>query len=80
MAGKYVDRFFQRFRELVEQEGQVKVDYGVVQELLVGQRLVVVRRHAVTLKLTKPENGDNLILRTDIFITDIFVLKQLSFG
>ena len=39
---------------MVVEVGQVKVDYRVVQELLVGQRLVVMRRHGVTLKLAQP--------------------------
>ena len=39
---------------MVVEVGQVKVDYRVVQELFVGQRLVVMRRHGVTLKLAQP--------------------------
>ena len=38
---------------MVVEVGQVKVDYRVVQELFVGQRLVVMRRHGVTLKLAQ---------------------------
>ena len=54
MTWKNVNGFFERIRKLLEEIGEVEVDDGVVQELLVGQRLVVVGRHCVSVELAKP--------------------------
>ena len=54
MTWKNVNGFFERVRKLLEEIGEVEVDDGVVQELLVGQRLVVVGRHCVSVELAEP--------------------------
>ena len=54
VAGKNLDRILERLWESFKEERQVEVDDSVVQEFLVGQRLIIVRRHAVTMEFAKP--------------------------
>jgi hypothetical protein len=70
VAGKNLDRILERFRESFKEKRQVEVDDSVVQEFLVGQRLIIVRRHAVTMEFAKPVvNGmEKIVLETHLNI------------
>ena len=54
MAGENMDGLLQRLREVFVEVGQVKVDDGVVQKLLLGERLVIVGGHGVAVERTEP--------------------------
>ncbi len=59
MTGENVNGFFEWIGKLLVEIGEVEVDDSVVQELLVGQRLVVVGRHCVSVELTESEEYTN---------------------
>jgi hypothetical protein len=59
MTGENVNGFFEWIGKLLVEIGEVEVDDSVVQELLVGQRLVVVGRHCVSVELAESEEYTN---------------------